>query len=544
MKIKFLGAAKEVTGSCFIVETDSARFAVDCGMHQGGAEMDKRNWDTALYDPAKIDFFLITHAHIDHSGLLPRMVQNGFRGPVYATEPTGDLVKILLLDSAHIQETEANWKKKRMQRDGKSNGNNGSVPLYSTKDAEAVAPLIKTKTYNEVFTPGNGIKANFQDAGHILGAAILELFIQENGTSTKLIFSGDIGRRHQLLMKDPAAIREADFLFMESTYGDRDHKGEDDSLNELAAAIQYSYSRGEKIIIPAFAVERTQEMLYSLYLLNRDGRLPKDIPVILDSPLAIKSTEIFRKYRSYLDGETQSLLKNGEDPLDLPQLQFSSTTEQSMKINDMRGSAIVISASGMANAGRIKHHLRHNLWRPGASIVFVGFQAQGTPGRKIVEGAKKIHLFNEDIAIQAKIWTINGFSAHAGQKQLLDWLGNFPNIKMPVFLVHGELAAQEQLASLIKQKLGFDVKIPEYLEEIKLKAGATPEELIQPQAAPQPVNLAPLLADLKAKIDDINKQLGNIQSLPESRQAEFLDLLKQANINIDEIKIRDPAARK
>ncbi|MDD5524888.1 MAG: MBL fold metallo-hydrolase [Smithella sp.] len=541
MKIKFAGAAREVTGSCFIIETDKARFAVDCGMHQGSDDMEKRNWDIAAYDPANIDFFLITHAHIDHSGLLPRMVQNGFRGTVYATEPTGDLIKILLLDSAHIQETDATSKMKRMQRYGKSEK---IIPLYTTKDAEAVCPLIKTKRYNEVFTPGNGIKANFQDAGHILGAAILELFIEENGSSTKLVFSGDIGRRHQLLMEDPATIRDADYLFMESTYGDRDHKGEEDSLNEMAEAIQYSYSRGEKIIIPAFAVERTQEMLYSLYLLNIKGKLPKDMPVFLDSPLAIKATEIFRRYHSYLDTDTQKILKKGEDPLDLPQLKFSSSTEQSMRINEMEGSAIVISASGMCNAGRIKHHLRHNLWRSGASIVFVGFQAQGTPGRKIVEGAKKVRIFNEDIAVNAKIWTIGGFSAHAGQSQLMDWLGHFQNKKMPVFLVHGETGAQDVLASLIRQKLGFDVTIPEYLEEIKIKAGAQPEELKQPQTAPPPVDLAPLLADLKAKIDYINNQMGKIQSLPESRQVEFLDLLKQANLSIDEIKIRDLAARK
>jgi metallo-beta-lactamase family protein len=338
-------------------------------------------------------------------------------------------------------------------------------------------------------------------------------------------------------MEDPSIISEADFLFMESTYGDRDHKGEEDSLNEMAEAIQYSYSRGEKVVIPAFAVERTQEMLYSLYLLNRDGRLPKDMPVILDSPLAIKATEIFRRYRSYLDGETQSLLKKGEDPLDLPQLQFSSTTADSIKINEMKGSAIVISASGMANAGRIKHHLRHNLWRPGASIVFVGFQAQGTPGRKIVDGAKTIRIFNEDIAIKAKVWTIGGFSAHAGQSQLLDWLGNFQNKKMPVFLVHGETGAQDVLASMIREKLGFDVTIPEYLEEITLKMGAKIEEFKQPQAAKQqPIDLFPLLADLKVKFNYINDQMGKIESLPATRQAEILDLLRKANLNIDEIK--------
>ncbi|MBN1365606.1 MAG: MBL fold metallo-hydrolase [Syntrophaceae bacterium] len=533
MKIKFLGAAREVTGSCFIIETDKVRFAIDCGMHQGSAEIEKRNWDTEAYEPANINFFIITHAHIDHSGLLPRMAQKGFKGSVYATEPTGDLIKILLLDSAHIQETESTLKTKRMQRNGKQEK---IVPLYSTKDAQDVFPLIKTKRYNEVFSPTNGIKANFQDAGHILGAAILELFIEENGSSTKVVFSGDIGRRHQLLMKDPVTISEADYLFMESTYGDRNHKGEEDSLNEMAEAIQFSYSRGEKVIIPAFAVERTQEMLYSLYLINRDGKLPKDMPVIIDSPLAIKATEIFRRYRSYLDSETQSLLKDGEDPLNLPQLQFSSSTEQSMKINEMKGSAVIISASGMANAGRIRHHLRHNLWRPGASIVFVGFQAEGTPGRKIVDGAKKIRIFNEDIAIKAKIWTIGGFSAHAGQSQLMDWLGKFLNKKMPVFLVHGETAAQEILSSLIKQKLGFEVKIPEYLEEIKIKTGVQLEEFKKPQAAKRQINLTPLFADLKEKFNYISNHMEKIQSLPKSKQVEILDLLKQANLNIDEIK--------
>ncbi len=533
MKIKFLGAAREVTGSCFVIETDKARFAVDCGMHQGNAEIEKRNWDADIYEPERIDFILITHAHIDHSGLLPRMVQKGFRGPIYATEPTGALVKILLLDSAHIQETEVNWKMKKMQRWGKSAS---ILPLYSTKDAEAVGPLIKTKTYNEIFSPGNGIKANFQDAGHILGAAILELFIEENGTSTKLIFSGDIGRRHQLLMKDPINLNEADFLFMESTYGDRNHKGEEDSLNEMSEAIQYSYSKGEKVIIPAFAVERTQEMLYSLYLLNRDGRLPKDMPVFLDSPLAIKATEIFRRYRSYLDGETQSLLKNGEDPLDLPQLQFSSTTAESMQINEMKGSAIVISASGMANAGRIKHHLRHNLWRPGASIVFVGFQAEGTPGRNIVEGAKKIRIFNEDIAIKAKVWTISGFSAHAGQNQLLDWLGHFQSKKMKVFLVHGEISAQDQLASLIKQKLGFDVTIPEYLEEIRLKVGAQFEEVKPAKVEEAKIDFDLLLGELASNISSLQDLKNKLKSLPLSKQIEIRDALQEAGSNINEIK--------
>ena len=533
MKVKFLGAARAVTGSCFIIETDKARFAVDCGMHQGTSDIEKHNWDISAYDPEHIDFFLITHAHIDHSGLLPRMVQNGFRGHVYATEPTGDLVKILLLDSAHIQEVEAGWKTKTMQRRGAIPD---AGPLYTIKDAQDVAPLIKTKTYESTFSPCVGVKANFRDAGHILGAAILELFIEENGTTTKLVFSGDIGRRHQLLMEDPSAVAEADFLFMESTYGDRNHKGEEDSLNELATAINYSYKNGEKIVIPAFAVERTQEILYSLHLLSKAGKLPKDLPVFLDSPLAIKATEIFRKYRSYLDSETQNLLKKGEDPLDLPQLKFSSTTAESMEINEMKGPAIVISASGMANAGRIKHHLKHNLWRPGASIVFVGFQAEGTPGRRIVDGAKTIRIFGEDIIIKAKVFTIGGFSAHAGQDQLLEWLGNFQNKKMQIFLVHGEISVQEHLASLIRERFSFAVTIPEYLEEINLQLGAPIKEIKKPQAAAPKINWESLLDELGSKIATLGAQQDKLKSLPENKQMEIKNLLQDVNQRINGIK--------
>jgi metallo-beta-lactamase family protein len=535
MKIKFLGAARTVTGSCFVIETDQARFAIDCGMHQGSDQIEKRNMNIDPYDPARIDFFIITHAHIDHSGLLPRMTQNGFVGPIYTTEPTSDLLNILLLDSAHIQEVDAAGKNKRLQRTGVKAD---VVPLYVTKDAEAVMPHIKTRKYDEVFSPAPGISARFQDAGHILGAAIVELFVEESGETVKLVFSGDIGRPHQLLMKDPSSVHQADYLFMESTYGNRNHKGELESLDELAEAISYSYRNGEKVVIPAFAVERTQEILYSLHLLMREGKLPKDMPVYLDSPLAIKATEIFRHHKSYLDSETQILLKAGEDPLLLPNLKMSTSTENSIHINETHEPAIVISASGMCNAGRIKHHLRHNLWRPGASIVFVGFQAEGTPGRKIVDGAKKIRIFNEDIAVAAKVFTINGFSAHAGQDQLLDWLKDFQTRDMQVFLVHGELSAQETLASLIRDKFGLSVTIPEYLEEILLKPGRQFEAIKAPVAAEVQTNLSPLLADLKTKLDDVSGKMGKFQSLSTSQQTEIADLLKQATLNIDRIKNR------
>jgi metallo-beta-lactamase family protein len=530
MKIKFLGAAKTVTGSCFVIETGTARFAVDCGMHQGSDSVERRNLDVAPYDPERMDFFLVTHAHIDHTGLLPRMATNGFRGPVYTTEPTADLLNILLLDSAHIQEVEAEGKNKRLRRTG---AKADALALYTTEDAEAVAPLVKTRKYGELFSPAPGIRVRFQDAGHILGSALVELFVEENGAEIKLVFSGDIGRPNQLLMKDASSVPQADFLFMESTYGNRNHKNEQESLYELAEAIAYSYANGEKVVIPAFAVERTQEILYSLHLLLRAGKLPKDMPVYLDSPLAIKATEIFRRYRDYLDGETQDLLKKGEDPLGLPNLKMSTSTADSIRINETKEAAIVISASGMCNAGRIKHHLRHNLWKPGASIVFVGFQAQGTPGRKIVDGAKKIRIFNEDIAVAARIFTINGFSAHAGQDQLLDWLADVRSTSTQVFLVHGESSAQEHLAGLIREKFGLSVTVPEYLEEILLKPGALVQEIPPPAGVAPDAGLPPLLADLKRRLDEAG---GNIPRLSAAQQSEMAEVLRQTAARMEKIK--------
>jgi metallo-beta-lactamase family protein len=530
MKVKFLGAARTVTGSCFVIETETARLAIDCGMHQGSEAIEKRNLEVAPYDPAGIDFFIITHAHIDHSGLLPRIQQHGFQGAIYTTEPTAELLKILLLDSAHIQEVEAAGKNKRLQRTGlKAN----AAALYTKADAEAVTPLIKTRKYDEMFSPAKGIQVRFLDAGHILGAAIVELLIEENGATTKLVFTGDIGRPHQLLMKEPTTVQQADFLFMESTYGNRNHKGEQESLEELAEAIAYSYKNGEKVIIPAFAVERTQEIIYSLHLLLNAGKLPRDMPVYLDSPLAIKATDIFRRYSAYLDEETQNLLKNGQDPLRLPNLKMSLSTEESIRINETREPAIVISASGMCNAGRIKHHLRHNLWRPGASVVFVGFQAQGTPGRKIVDGTKKIRINNEEIAVAAKIFTINGFSAHAGQDQLLEWLQDFQSKAMQVFLIHGEFSAQEHLASLIREKFGLSVKIPEYLEEIVLKPGVPIEEIIPPAGVAPETKLPLLLADLKARLDEAGK---NLSTLSTEQQSKMAELLRQVAAGMEKIK--------
>jgi len=531
MKIKFMGAARTVTGSCYILEVNGHRFAVDCGMHQGNAEIEKRNWDIDVYRANAIECFLITHAHIDHSGLLPRLVHEGFRGPIYTTLPTLDLLKILLMDSAHIQEIEAQWKSRKRLR----TGDQKIRPLYTQKDAENTIPMLKAVAYDEIFEPLPGVKVNFRDAGHILGASLIEIRTEENGQSVKLVFSGDIGRPAQLLMEDPSVVDSADFLFLESTYGNRNHKGEDESLDELAEAIAYSYKNREKVVIPAFAVERTQEMMYCLYLLSKDGRLPPDMPVYLDSPLAIQATEIFRRHTAYLDEETKELIKKGEDPLYLRQMHFTPSTEESMAINDQSGPAIVISASGMADAGRIKHHLRHNLWREGASVVFVGFQAQGTTGRKIVDGAQKVRIFNEEVAVKAKVFTINGFSAHAGQNQILEWLSHFKNPDMQVFLVHGEYTAQQVLAGLIKERFGFKVLIPEYLEETILKPEGVLERVKYPEKAAPAIDWDYIFEEMDTKLAQIKTRKIQMESKPWLEQTEIRDRLLELNRSLVEI---------
>lgn len=525
MKIQFLGAAKTVTGSCHMMQTGAHRFAVDCGMHQGNAEIEKRNYDTWKYEPASVEFFLITHAHIDHSGLLPCMVRDGFRGDIYCTPPTRDLLEIMLLDSAHIQEMEAEWRNKKRQRFGKEM----TQPLYTTADAERTLALLKPVEYGKPFSPFPELSVNYMDAGHILGSAFVELCVKEDDGEFKAVFSGDLGRPDQLLINDPSVITDAHYLFMESTYGDRDHKGKGHSREELAEAIAYSHARGEKVIIPAFAVERTQEILYSLYLLEKEGKLPGDMPVYVDSPMAIRATEVFRKYRQYYDDETKAIIEAGEDPLNLSNLKFTPTTAQSQAINLTSGPAVVISASGMCNAGRVKHHLRHNLWREGASVVFVGYQGKGTPGRRIVDGAETIRIFGEDIAVKAKVFTIGGFSAHAGQSEMLEWLKHFTTPGMKVFLVHGENKKQRTLAKLIEQTYGLEVHIPDYLETCTLVPGQPLATEFDDEAAHPRIDWNFLIGQTEAQLAVLRDRMGQIEGKHWIDQADLRDRLLEIN---------------
>ncbi|MCK9274801.1 MAG: MBL fold metallo-hydrolase [Syntrophales bacterium] len=476
VNITCLGAAGSVTGSNYLIETKPGRkILVDCGLFQGGRQIEKRNWEKWGFDPSGIETMLLTHAHIDHSGRIPKLVKDGFKGKIIASHPTSELCEIMLLDSAHIQEMDAEWQSRKNIREGKK----AVYPLYETGDARESLRYLAPTECDRIIPLEDGIKARLRDAGHILGSCIIELWIEDENREIKVVFSGDLGNKNQLIVNDPHDILDADYVFMESTYGNRLHRSFEDSKAELLEAIKYSCSKDEKIIIPAFALERTQEVLYLLGEFSREGLLP-EIPVYLDSPLAIKATEIFRRHKDYYDKEARLIVQNGFDPFNMPNLILTPSTEESIAINKKSGSAIIIAASGMMNAGRIKHHLKHNLWRPGASIVIVGYQAEGTTGRKIVEGATHVKVFKEDVAVRAKVFTIGGFSAHADQKGLMEWIGNFKSSRPKVFLVHGEAMASQALSQKIAQEEGFETHIPQWKECVSIKA---PTETVISMAA-------------------------------------------------------------
>ena len=524
LKVQFLGAAQTVTGSCYVIEACGKRFCVDCGMHQGNKAIEERNRDASVYRPEALDFILVTHAHIDHSGLLPLMVKEGYAKPIYCTRATGELLELMLQDSAHIQEMEAQWEAKKFSRRGLSNP---PEALYTTEDALKTNELLHTVEYHSEFEPAPGIKVTYYDAGHILGSGTLRIEAHEDGKTTSLIFSGDIGRPQALIVRDPETPPQADYIFMESTYGDRNHKNESTSDAELADAIAYSYGKGEKVIIPAFAVERTQEILYCLHVLRTQGKLPDDMPVFVDSPLAIRATEVFKRNRDLFDEDATRLLSKGEDPFELPNLRYTLNVAESQAINDYKGPAVVISASGMCNAGRIKHHLKHNIWRPGASIVFVGYQAVGTPGRKIVDKAKTITLFGEDMEVAARIYTIGGFSAHAGQSQLLDWLKPLAAQGSQVVLVHGEEKAQSILAGLIKDQFGITPLIPAYLEEMMLEGSEVRQTVLHEAKAHPRVDWDFLTSEVERKWGMFKDRLADLEQRPWVEQTDLQDALEK-----------------
>ncbi|HBF43492.1 MAG TPA: MBL fold hydrolase [Desulfobacteraceae bacterium] len=502
IKITCFGGAGTVTGSSYLVENPQGkRVLVDCGLFQGGRRMESRNWEDWGFDPRGLDTLLLTHAHIDHSGRIPKLVKDGFRGKIITSLPTAQLCEVLLLDSAHIQEMDAEWQTRKNKRQAKKE----FFPLYTQDDAEDSLKLLAPVDRDQIITIEPGIKARLRNAGHILGSCIVELWIEENDRPVKIVFSGDLGNKNQLIVRDPYEIFDADFVFVESTYGNRLHRSFEDSKNELLEAIRYSVKHGEKVMIPAFAVERTQEIIYILGEFYRQGLLP-DIPVYLDSPLAIKATEIFRECKKSYDKEAKAIVDQGYDPFDMPNLKFTLSTKESIAINEKAGSAIVIAGSGMCTAGRIKHHLKHNLWREGASLVIVGFQAKGTTGRKIVEGAKRIKIFRENVAVRAKTFTIGGFSAHADQKGLLEWISHFES-KPRVFVVHGESEASEVLADKIHERFNLIAHIPRWKEQLVLKHKEVAIE--KPSKAELRPDMTTLMLNSIVDLENELKQLRN-----------------------------------
>jgi len=452
MNIRFLGAAREVTGSCCHLVLDDAEFLVDCGMHQG-KDGEERNREAFPFNPAAVDALFLTHAHIDHSGLLPRLVRQGFKGRIITTPATADLVEIMLRDSAHIQEKDAEWLTRKSRRSGRERV---FEPLYTEDDVGAMMSLISGKDYGERGRMNGGVQYRFTDAGHILGSGTLELWYPGAGGEKKIVFSGDIGKKGNPIINDPSHTTRTDCVVVESTYGNRLHKGLERSVEELAEAVESTFARGGNVLIPSFAVGRTQDLLYVLNKLVREGRL-RPLPVYVDSPLAEEATKIYLSYPEYYDEEARKLFQlRGGDAL---KLHFTRHVEDSQRINKISSGAVIIAGSGMCEGGRIRHHLKHNLWRPECSLVFVGFQAAGTLGRQIVDGAKTVHLLGEEVAVKARVYTIGGFSAHADQAELLEWLSTF-STKPEAFIVHGEESSALEFERVVKERLGLSTHVP------------------------------------------------------------------------------------
>jgi len=469
MRISFHGAAGEVTGSCTLIETGDVRFLVDCGMFQGGREARSKNLHALDFgfDVRGIDFVLLTHAHIDHSGLLPRLAVMGFRGPIYATPASIDLLEVLLLDSAHIQEKESEWQLRHQHRRGKSGG--VQPPLYTVIQAQSSLQLLKPANYGETIHPAETVKVCFHDAGHILGSSWLEVTIGGEGRPRKLVFSGDLGMRNRPVLRDPdPVIPEADLLVIESTYGDRLHRPMQETEDEIVAAVGRTQACHGNLIIPSFAVGRTQEIIYLLADLVRRERLPP-LKIYVDSPMANTATRITLAHPALLDSETNDLLAWLQTHPAKMKIEFVADVEQSRALNEVRSGAIIISASGMCEAGRIKYHLRENLPRSECSILIAGFQAAGTLGRRIVDGARLVHIFGEPVPVRARIYTVGGLSAHADKAELLGWARGFHTPPRHTYVVHGESAASSTFAQALRDELGWaNVNQPTMGESVAL----------------------------------------------------------------------------
>jgi len=465
IKLKFLGAAQNVTGSRHLLEANGTRILVDCGLYQE-RQLRARNWEPFPVEPRSITAVLLTHAHLDHCGLLPKLVKEGFRGKIYCTGATAEIAKIILLDSAKIQQEDAEHKRKRHERQGRK-GPYPEVPLYTTEDADACFPLFAPVKYREAVNLGDGVEATFYDAGHVLGSSMIRAKVRQNGQERIILFSGDIGRPDRPIVCDPAVFDAADYVLIESTYGDRLHQGPEDTKKMIGEVINSTKKAGGNIIIPSFALERSQEVLYYINELLLAKAIPR-LRIFLDSPMASRITKVFRSHPELFDEEMSKFVKQHKSPFDLPGLEMAGRVEQSKAINDVKETIIVIAGSGMCTGGRIKYHLINNITQPECTIMFVGYQAVGTLGRSIVNGAKKVRILGNKYPVKANVVRIHGFSAHADRDELLNWLKELESPPRKVFVVHGETKSAKSFGNYVREKTSWQVAVPGYQDEITL----------------------------------------------------------------------------
>ena len=524
MKVKFCGASIGVTGSCHMISTNNHKILLDCGQFQGGKEMDRMNEEPFPFNPAEIECVILSHAHIDHCGRLPLLVKRGFKGPIYCTDATADLLDVMLKDSAYIHEKDAEWQTRKNLRTGKP----PVEPLYTIQDSEAALRLVKPILYDQLVELNPDMKIVFNDAGHILGSAITELWVTEGDKTSKIVFSGDLGVENRPILRDPVKIKKADFLIMETTYGNRLHPENATSIDDLIKITLKTIKRGGSVIIPSFAVGRTQELIYQFNMFYEHHPEYADtlgkVYVYIDSPMATTATEVFKKNAQVFDDETKAYIMSGDHPLDFPNLRFTRNTADSQMLNQDKTSKIIISASGMCEAGRIRHHLKHNLWDSRNSIVFVGYQAEGTLGRMLVEGAKEVKLFGEPIMVGAEIYNLEGFSGHADQKGLLDWLQKEPK---HIFLVHGETQSKIDFAAKVKEVFGYEPIVVNGNTEYELETGEilSREEVIREALDQEDIE------KLKDKLSSIKGELDTVIASAETAVSKQISLDKLTQIN-------------
>jgi len=465
IKLQFLGAVQNVTGSRHLLEANGTKILVDCGLYQE-RQFRSRNWEPFTCPPESLDAVLLTHAHLDHCGLLPKLVKEGFKGKIYCTAATSEIAQIILLDSAHIQEEDAKYKLKRHKREGRK-GSYPVEPLYTTAEAEACFPQFSTVKYKKPIEIGAGVEATFCDAGHVLGSSIIRVKVSQDGQDRTVIFSGDIGRPDRPIVQDPSIVEQADYVLVESTYGDRVHEGPEDTKKLIAEVINSTRQAGGNIIVPSFALERSQELLYYINELLLEKAI-QPLQVFLDSPMASRITKVFQNHRELYDEEMTEFMRRNKSPFEFSGLKMAGTSDESKAINHIRGTVMVIAGSGMCTGGRIKHHLVNNITRPENTIMFVGYQAVGTLGRRIVNGEKEVRILGQEYPVIARIAKINGFSAHADKEELFEWLSGLKKPPRKLFVVHGEAESANKFGDYIREKTGWEVTVPAYQDEVVL----------------------------------------------------------------------------